>query len=47
MLNYAEIISSQIPALQLLTGIGWQYLAPKQADTLRGNRKDAVILDGI
>ena len=47
MLDYRELISSQLPALHLLTGIGWQYLTPDQANTLRGNRRDAVILDGV
>ena len=47
MLDYRELISSQLPALHLLTGIGWHYLTPDQANTLRGNRRDAVILDGV
>ncbi len=36
MLDYWELISSQLPALHLLTGIGWQYFSPAQANTLRG-----------
>lgn len=47
MLDYRELISSQLPALHLLTGMGWQYLTPDQTNTLRGNRRDAVILDSI
>src|SRR5258708_34430211 len=47
MLDYREIISSHLPALHLLTGIGWQYLTPDQANDLRGGRRDAVILDGV
>ncbi len=47
MLDYRELISSQLPALHLLTGIGWQYLTPDQTNSLRGNRRDAVLLDGI
>ena len=47
MLDYRELISSQLPALHLLTAIGWQYLTPDQTNTLRGNRRDAVILDGV
>src|SRR5258708_2013087 len=47
MLDYRELISSQLPALHLLTGIGWQYLTPEQANDLRSGRRDAVILDGV
>ena len=47
MLDYRELISSQLPALHLLTGIGWHYLTPNQTNTFRGNRRDAVILDGV
>src|SRR5258708_33153496 len=45
MLDYRELISSQLPALHLLTGIGWQYVTPDQANTFRSNRRDAIILD--
>lgn len=47
MLDYRELISSQLPALHLLTGIGWEYLTPDQANPLRGNRRSAVILEGV
>jgi len=47
MLDYRELIGSQLPALHLLTGIGWQYLTPGQAHALRGNRRSAVLLDGV
>ena len=39
--------ASQIPALQLLQVMGWQYLTPEQALDLRGGRRSGVILDGI
>ena len=47
MLDYRELISSQLPALHLLTGIGWQYLTPNQVNVLRGGRRGAVILEGV
>ncbi|MCC6972493.1 MAG: type I restriction endonuclease subunit R [Anaerolineae bacterium] len=47
MLDYAELISSHLPALRLLTGMGWQYLPPAEVNALRGGRRDAVILEGV
>src|SRR5260221_13804321 len=44
---YTEVINSQIPALHLLTGIGWEYLTPDEALELRGNKRSAVILEDI
>ncbi|QOJ04356.1 MAG: type I restriction endonuclease subunit R [Planctomycetia bacterium] len=38
---------SQIPALQLLQNLGWQYLTPAEALRLRGGRVAGVILEGI
>lgn len=32
--SYTELISSQLPALQLLA-MGWQYLTPEEVLTLR------------
>lgn len=46
-MDYRELISSQLPALHLLTGIGWKYLPPSEVDRLRGNRRGAVILEGV
>ncbi|MEI2692410.1 MAG: hypothetical protein V9H69_22910 [Anaerolineae bacterium] len=37
---YKEEISSQIPALQLLIALGWQYLTPDEALHLRGGRRE-------
>ena len=44
---YAELISSQIPALQLLINLGWQYLTPAEALALRGGRESNVVLTGV
>lgn len=38
---------SQIPALQLLQNLGYLYLTPTEALTLRGGRLSNVILDGV
>jgi len=38
---------SQIPALQLLQNLGWQYLTPLEANKYRNERASAVLLDGI
>lgn len=38
---------SQVPALQLLQNLGWQYLTPQEALRLRGGRLAGVILDGV
>lgn len=46
-LDYTELISSHLPALHVLTGIGWQYLTPEQANALRGGRRGAVILESV
>lgn len=44
---YTELISSQIPALQLLVNMGWRYLSPSQALAGRGNREGHVVLTEI
>lgn len=44
---YSETISSQIPALQLLTRLGWQYLSPAEALALRGGSESNVVLTGV
>lgn len=38
---------SQIPALQLLQNLGYTYLSPAEAETLRGGKLNTVILSGI
>ncbi|MBN2424724.1 MAG: type I restriction endonuclease subunit R [Calditrichaceae bacterium] len=38
---------SQVPALHVLQNLGWQYLTPKEALELRGNKYSKVLLEGI
>ncbi len=38
---------SQIPALQLLQNLGWEYLTPAEANKYRNERISAALLDGI
>ncbi|MBX3085029.1 MAG: type I restriction endonuclease subunit R [Anaerolineae bacterium] len=44
---YRELVSSQLPALHLLTTLGWQYLPPADALRLRGGKQSAVLLEGV
>lgn len=44
---YKELISSQIPALQLLINMGWRYLTPMEALAHRAGREKNIILTGI
>lgn len=46
-LSYLEDLDSQIPAIQLLQAIGWQYLSREEALAMRDNRNDQVILSGV
>ncbi len=46
-LRMRELFTSQLPALQLLVGLGFQYLAPKEALALRGGKAGAVLLEPI
>ena len=39
-----EVFSSQIPALQTLMTMGYQYLSPAQALALRGGQSAEVLL---
>ena len=45
--NYLEKVQSQLPALQLLMAMGWEYLTPEQCVTLRGGRLGSAILDPL
>jgi len=45
--SFKEDHISQIPALQLLQQLGWEYVTPAEADELRGGKRSSVILDGI
>ncbi len=38
---------SQIPALQLLLNLGYEYLTPSEAMTARGKKNSQVILETI
>lgn len=44
---YNELLSSQLPALQLLVTMGWRYLSPSQALAWRSNRESNVVRMGI
>ena len=45
--SFKEEFISQIPAVQLLTAMGYHYLTPDEALTLRGGNKGRVILEGV
>ena len=46
-MNYKEEIISQIPALQLLINMGYQYLSPEEVLAMRGNKYSNVLLEPI
>jgi len=45
--SYLEKVQSQLPALQLLIQMGWEYLSPAEVDALRGGRLGGVILEPV
>ncbi len=45
--SYLEKVQSQLPALQLLTEMGWEYLSPTQCSELRDGRLGAGILEPV
>jgi len=45
--SFLEDHISQIPALQLLQGLGWEYLTPEEAVWLRGGKLSNVLLDSV
>lgn len=45
--SFKEDHISQIPALQLLQNLGYQYLSPDEALNLRGDKTTNVLLEGI
>ena len=45
--SYLETTQSQLPAVQLLIQLGWQYLTPKQTVNLRDGRLGATVLEPI
>jgi len=45
--SYLEKVQSQLPALQLLMQLGWQYLTPEETVQLRGGRVGSTTLEPI
>jgi len=45
--SYLEKVQSQLPALQLLIQMGWEYLTPEEMVKLRGGRLGNTILEDI
>ncbi|MCF7837649.1 MAG: HsdR family type I site-specific deoxyribonuclease [Candidatus Marinimicrobia bacterium] len=45
--NYLEKVQSQLPALQLLAELGWDYLTPEECVKLRGGRLGSAILEPV
>ncbi|HOC94180.1 MAG TPA: HsdR family type I site-specific deoxyribonuclease [Bacteroidales bacterium] len=45
--SFTEDHISQVPALQLFQNIGYTYLSPDEALSLRGGRESGVLMDGI
>lgn len=45
--SFLEDHISQVPALQVLINLGWQYLTPEEAHALRGGRRSSVLLHGV
>ncbi len=45
--SYLEKVQSQLPALELLIKMGWQYLTPEETTRLRSGRMGSAILEPI
>jgi len=45
--SYLEAVQSQLPALHLLIGMGWEYLTPDECVQLRGGRLSAPLLEPV
>lgn len=45
--KFQEEYSAKIPALALLTNLGWSFLSPEQALIARGGKQDEVVLRDI
>lgn len=45
--KFQEEYSAKIPALVLLTNMGWSYLTPEAATAARGGQQDKVVLRQI
>ncbi len=46
-IKFQEEYSSKLPALSLLTNLGWSFLSPEQALAERGDKTNAVVLTDI
>ena len=42
--KFQEEYSAKLPALALLTNLGWLFLSPEQALAARGGKTDEVVL---
>ncbi len=42
-----EVLLSQVPAVQLLVNLGWQYLSPEEATAARGKKRSNVLLEEV
>jgi type I restriction enzyme R subunit len=45
--SFREDPMSQLPAVELLVNLGWEYLTPGEAMALRGGRRRAVVLEDV
>ena len=45
--SFLEDHISQIPAIQLLINLGYNYISPEEALALRGDKKSHVLLESI
>lgn len=45
--SFLEDRISQVPALQVLINLGWEYIAPEEVFRLRGSRSSNVLLDDV
>ena len=46
-IEFSELTRFQLSALHLLQNLGYTYLSPREALTLRGGRADAVLLESV
>lgn len=44
---YLEKLDSQVPAIQVLQALGWEYLSREEARDLRDGRLDRTVLTGV
>ena len=45
--KYNERPESQDPAIELLTKLGWNYMAPEEAEKQRGNLSNVILKDDL